>query len=82
MAQHSETGWLEEMSKYAVVIEKSSNGFGAYAPDVPGCVAVGETLAETERLIREALDLHIAALREDGDPIPRPTTVVREVDVG
>lgn len=69
------------MSKYAVIIENSSNGYGAYAPDVPGCVAVGETLAETERLIREALDLHIAALRADGDPIPQPKTVVREVDV-
>lgn len=69
------------MSKYAVLIEKSANGYGAYAPDLPGCVAVGETIEETEQLIREAITLHLTAMREDGDPIPEPSTVVRELEV-
>ncbi len=69
------------MSKYAVVIEKSANGYSAYVPDLPGCVAVGESLEETEQLIHEAIELHIEAMRKDGDPIPAPTTQVRELDV-
>ena len=69
------------MSKYAVVIEKSPNGYGAYVPDLPGCVAVGETADEVEQLIQEAIELHIAAMREDGDAVPEPTTIVRAVDV-
>jgi len=52
--------------KYAVVIEKSEDGFGAYVPDLPGCVAIAETLSETEQLIREAIEFHLAGLREDG----------------
>ncbi len=52
--------------KYAVVIERSETGYGAYVPDLPGCVAAGETLAETERLIREAVEFHLEGLREDG----------------
>jgi predicted RNase H-like HicB family nuclease len=56
--------------KYAVVIEKSQNGFGAYVPDLPGCVAVGDTVEEVEQLLREAIELHVAGLREDGLPIP------------
>jgi len=58
--------------RYAVVIEKSETGYGAYVPDLPGCVAVAETLAETEQLIREALEFHLEGLREDGLGVPEP----------
>jgi predicted RNase H-like HicB family nuclease len=61
--------------KYAVFFEKSATGYGAYAPDVPGCVAVGGTLEETRRLMEEALAMHLNAPREDGDPIPEPSHV-------
>ena len=67
--------------KYAVVIEKSETGFGAYVPDLPGCVAVGETLGETEQLIREAVEFHLEGLREDGIPVPEPSAVAQYVEV-
>ncbi len=59
-------------AKYAVVIEKGDTGYGAYVPDLPGCVAVGETLAQVENLIREAIEFHVQGLREDGLSIPEP----------
>lgn len=67
--------------KYAIVIEKSETGFGAYVPDLPGCVAVGETVDETERLIREAVEFHIDGLREDGLTVPEPSAVAQYVEV-
>jgi predicted RNase H-like HicB family nuclease len=67
--------------RYAVVIEKSENGFAAYVPDLPGCIAAGEGLAETERLIREAIEFHLEGMREHGDPIPEPSTVAEYVTV-
>jgi predicted RNase H-like HicB family nuclease len=67
--------------KYAIVIEKSETGFGAYVPDLPGCVAVGETVKETERLIREAIEFHIDGLKEDGLSVPEPSTVAQYVEV-
>jgi predicted RNase H-like HicB family nuclease len=67
--------------KYAVVIEKSATGYGAYVPDLPGCIAVGETLAQTERLIQEALEFHLEGLREDGIPFPQPSAVAHYVEV-
>ena len=67
--------------RYAVVIEKSETGFGAYVPDLPGCVAVGETMIETEQLIREAVEFHLEGLREDGIPAPEPSTVAQYVEV-
>lgn len=60
--------------QYAAVIEKTGNGYSAYVPDMPGCVAAAGTLAETEGLIREAVVLHLEMLREDGSPIPQPQT--------
>ena len=57
---------------YLVVIEQGETGFGAYVPDLPGCVAVGETQEETLCLIREAITLHVEALREQGLPVPEP----------
>lgn len=58
--------------RYAVVVEPSENGFGAYVPDLPGCVAVGDTMEETLALIREAIELHLEGMRADGDPVPAP----------
>jgi predicted RNase H-like HicB family nuclease len=60
--------------KYLVIIEKGPRSFGAYVPDLPGCVAVGKTLAQAKRLIREAIDFHLEAMREHGEKIPRPTS--------
>jgi predicted RNase H-like HicB family nuclease len=67
--------------KYAVVFEKGPTSFGAYVPDLPGCVAVGDTLEEVERLIQEAIQFHIEGMREDGDTIPEPTSTVKEIEV-
>ena len=68
--------------KYMVVIEKGPTSYGAYVPDLPGCVAAAETLEEVERLIREAMVIHIRGLREDGEQIPEPTALImKEVDV-
>jgi len=69
------------MSKYAVVFEKSPSGYGAYVPDLPGCVAAAATLYETEKLIREGIELHLDGIREDGDEIPQPTTVAEMIEV-
>ncbi|MCG8448266.1 MAG: type II toxin-antitoxin system HicB family antitoxin [Pirellulales bacterium] len=69
------------MKRYAIVIEKAPSNFAAYVPDLPGCVATGATVAETEALLREAIDLHLDGLREDGLPIPEPASVVEYVDV-
>jgi predicted RNase H-like HicB family nuclease len=67
--------------KYAVIIEKSETGYGAYVPDLPGCVAVGKTLNETERMIREAVEFHLQGLREDGIAVPEPSAVAQYVEV-
>jgi predicted RNase H-like HicB family nuclease len=67
--------------RYAVVIEKSENGFAAYVPDLPGCVAAGEDVPETERLIREAIEFHLEGMREHGDAIPEPSAVAEYVNV-
>ena len=61
------------MSKFSVLFEKSSTGYGAYAPDLPGCVATGRTLEETKLRMAKALQMHLSAMREDGDPIPEPS---------
>jgi predicted RNase H-like HicB family nuclease len=67
--------------RYAVIIEEGENSFGAYVPDLPGCVAAAETREEVLRLIREAVDFHIEGLREDGQPIPEPSSSVEYVEV-
>ncbi len=67
--------------RYAIVIGKSGNNYGAWVPDLPGCVAVGDTVEEVEPLMREAIELHLAGMREDGDPIPPPVALVKYVDV-
>ena len=67
--------------RYAIVIEPSESGFGAYVPDLPGCVAVGQTLAETEALIREAIEFHLEGLREDGLATPLPSALAQYVEI-
>jgi predicted RNase H-like HicB family nuclease len=62
--------------RYAVVIERAESNFSAYVPDLPGCVTTGDTLEDVERNIREAIAFHLDGLREDGLPIPVPSTVV------
>jgi predicted RNase H-like HicB family nuclease len=69
------------MSKYAVIFEKSENGYGAYAPDLPGCIAVGDTIEETKSLMKRAIELHLASMREDGDPIPEPSHAADMLEV-
>jgi predicted RNase H-like HicB family nuclease len=58
--------------QYIVVYEETPTGWSAYVPDLPGCVAAAETRAEVESLIREAIAMHLALMREHGDPIPAP----------
>lgn len=60
--------------EYLVVVEKGKTSYGAYVPDLPGCVAVAETRREVLKLIREAIALHIEALRESGEPVPTPVS--------
>jgi predicted RNase H-like HicB family nuclease len=67
--------------KYMVVIEKSETGFGAYVPDLPGCIAVAETEAEVKELIEEAITFHIEGLREIGEQVPLPSSNSILVDV-
>jgi predicted RNase H-like HicB family nuclease len=68
------------MKRYVVVIEKTENGYGAFVPDLPGCVAAGDTYEETKQLIREAIPFHIEGLHENGDPIPEPAARIEFVD--
>ena len=67
--------------KYAVVIEKTPQNYSAYVPDLPGCVATGDTLGEVTQNIQGAITLHLESMREDGDPVPEPqaSTVLVEV---
>ncbi len=69
------------MNKYAIVIEKGPNNYSAYVPDLPGCITTGRTVEEIERNIREAIELHLEGMREDGEPIPEPTTAVSYVEL-
>ncbi len=66
--------------RYAIVIEKAEHNFSAYVPDLPGCIATGETVADVEREMGEAIRFHIDGLREDGLPVPEPTSLVGHVD--
>ena len=69
------------MRRYAIVVEKAESNYAAYVPDLPGCVATGETVEATERLLREAIEIHVQGLAEDGLPIPEPSSVVDYLDV-
>lgn len=67
--------------KYAIVIEAAENNYSAYAPDLPGCVATGRTIEETETMMREAIEFHLDGLREDDQPIPLPSSRVDYIEV-
>jgi predicted RNase H-like HicB family nuclease len=66
--------------RYAVVIEKAGNNPSAYVPDLPGCIATAATVEEIEVEIREAICFHVDGMREDGLPIPEPTTIADDVE--
>ena len=67
--------------RYAIVIEKAEGNYSAYVPDLPGCVAVGDTVEECEMSIQEAIEFHLRGLREDGIEIPKPVSILREVEI-
>ena len=67
--------------RYAVIVEEGKSSFGAHVPDLPGCVAVAETKREVLELIQEAIEFHIEGLREDGQPIPEPSSSIEYVEV-
>jgi predicted RNase H-like HicB family nuclease len=69
------------MRRYAIVVEDAGTNLAAYVPDLPGCVATGRTREEVGRLIREAIELHLEGMIEDGLPIPEPSSQVDYVEV-
>ena len=68
--------------RYAIVVEKGPTSYGAYVPDLPGCVAAGESRDEVLQLIREAIQLHLQGLKEEGLPIPEPRSEGEIVEIG
>lgn len=85
-AEHPQTGRTDRGSavgdplKYVIVIERAADGgYGAWAPDLPGCVALGDTVEDTEREMREAIAFHLEGMRADGEPIPQPAAVTATV---
>lgn len=69
------------MIEYTVIYERGQTNWGAYVPDLPGCVSIGDTLAEVQENIKEAIELYLEVLKEDGKPIPKPSTKVGQVAV-
>jgi predicted RNase H-like HicB family nuclease len=67
--------------KYAIIIEKGKNNYSAFVPDLPGCVSTGKTIEETKNNIHEAILFHIRGLKEDREPIPKPTTLSDYIEV-
>jgi len=67
--------------RYAIVIERGETSYGAYVPDLPGCVAVGETREEAVKLIHEAIEAHLELLREEGEPLPEPRSTADYAEV-
>jgi predicted RNase H-like HicB family nuclease len=67
------------MKQYMVLFEQGENSVGAFIPELPGCVAVGDDLEEAKKLIKEAMDIHLASMEEDGDLIPDPTIIHAEL---
>jgi predicted RNase H-like HicB family nuclease len=68
--------------EYLVIIEQGETGYGAYVPDLPGCIAAGDSREEVLELIQEAIEFHIEGLRQHGDPVPRPASTAQIVEVG
>ena len=69
------------MTRYAIVVEEGPASYGAYVPDLPGCVAAGVTKDEVLKLIREAIEFHLDGMREEGLPIPAPSSTAEYVEV-
>jgi predicted RNase H-like HicB family nuclease len=67
--------------RYAVVIEKAEHNYSAYVPDLPGCIATGDSIPEVQQFIREAIELHLSGMREEGLPVPPPSSQVDYIDV-
>ncbi len=67
--------------RYAIVIEKAGSNYSAYVPDLPGCVATGGNIQQVETEIREAIEFHIDGLREDGSPVPLPSSQVEYIEI-
>ena len=67
--------------KYTVIIETSASGYGAYVPDLPGCIAAGSSREEVLELIKEAIEFHIQGLKDEGHPIPPPSSISEFVEV-
>jgi len=67
--------------RYAIIIEKGSQNYGAYVPDLSGCVATGKTVEDTVKLMREAIEFHLEGMRLNGEPIPPPTSLCDYVEV-
>jgi len=72
---------MAEPLRYAVIIERYDTGYGAYVPDLPGCGATAQTEDQVRERIRTAIEVHLRSLREDGDPIPKPTSLAETVEV-
>ena len=66
--------------QYAVIIERGDSSYGAYVPDLPGCVAVGDTPEEVRILIQEAIEFHLEGLQEDGESIPQPSSFIEYIE--
>jgi len=69
------------MYHFLVIIEKGQENYGAYSPDLPGCVAVGDTIEEVEKNMQEAIEMHLRGMIEDNEPIPAPSTTARYMDI-
>jgi len=69
------------MHRFLVIIEKGDQNYGAYSPDLPGCVAVGDTIEEVEKNMREAIAMHIQGMIEDHEPIPIPQTTAEYMEI-
>ena len=67
--------------RYTVIYEKSTTGYGAYVPDLPGLGVVAKTLEDTRKLIREGIEAHIQVMREHGEPVPEPTSTSETVEI-
>src|SRR6266850_121843 len=79
--QYPETGRVEVMKKYLIVIEPTQTGFSAYSPDLPGCVSTGRTREEVEQNMREAIAFHLDGLRQEGQAVPEPQTYSAYVEL-
>jgi predicted RNase H-like HicB family nuclease len=73
------TGKAHKVGSYAVIFEKTGTGYSAYVPDLPGCIAAGDTILQTTKLVRKAIEMHVAGMREDGLTIPEPATTVEDM---